>query len=130
MGFTTTAKKDRPIFSPFGDKSDIDIAIISSELFVHFWRRTSEFAADDLEWKHAGDFRRYLQRGWIRPDKLPVGEDFTERLEWFEFFQGLTASGEFGGYKITAGIYHDERFWEQYACKALGQCRHNVENAL
>ena len=32
LGFTTVAKQGRPIFSPFGDRSDIDIAIVATTL--------------------------------------------------------------------------------------------------
>jgi hypothetical protein len=129
VGFTTVAKAARPIFSAFGDSSDIDVAIISRDLFLTFWRRTMELG-EDQSWPHRKEFRRYLSMGWIRPDKLPSGEDFPERKQWFEGFQELTASGEYGPYKITAGVYYDEAFWEKYACRALKQCRHYVENAL
>ncbi|CAN7165912.1 hypothetical protein LJR219_000208 [Phenylobacterium sp. LjRoot219] len=131
LGFTTVSKpeKKRPIFSPFGDTSDIDVAIISSDLFLRFWRRTSEF--ENAEgWKDRSSFRRYLARGWIRPDMLPTHPDFSEKIEWFEFFQELTASGRYGPYTITAGVYYDAEFWEKYACKSLGICRQYIESGL
>lgn len=132
LGFTTVPKpkKNRPIFSLFGDTSDVDVAIISQELFLKFWRRTLEFASSDPEWREIGEFRKYLSRGWIRPDKLPSSPEFPEKAEWFDFFQGLTSSGLYGRYSINGGIYYDERFWEQYATKALAHCRHEVENEL
>lgn len=132
LGFTTVPKptKNRPIFSPFGETSDVDVAIISRELFLKFWRRTLEFSADDPDWREIGEFRKYLSRGWIRPDKLPTSPEFPEKGEWFDFFRDLTSSGEYGPYSINGGVYYDERFWEQYAAKSLAHCRHEVENEL
>jgi len=128
LGFTTVDKGERPIFSHFGETSDIDVAVISSALFEKFWKRTLEFAPDDENWKYKSAFRKYLAMGWVRPDKLPISADFVERVEWFEGFRRLTASGNFGPYKITAGVYYDEYFFEAYASRALGKCRYSIEN--
>ncbi len=124
VGFTTVPKpeKSRPIFSPFGDESDVDVAIISQELFVKFWRSATEFS-DDPEWRHKKQFRAYLSRGWIRPDMLPSNDQFRDRLDWFEKLRKIRNRGIFGEYSISAGVYYDELFWERYACKALHHCR-------
>ncbi len=72
-------------------------------------------------------FREYLFRGWLRPDKLPADLDFPLSNEWFEFFRSLQTSGEYGGYKIAAGIYLSEHFWEEYVGSALSECRLNIK---
>lgn len=130
LGFTLVPKPGRPALSPFGDRSDIDVAIISSELFTRLWREAFLFANDRGDWLTALEFREYLMRGWLRPDKLPNDPDFPLSGEWFEFFRRIKASRRFGPYKITAGVYFDERFWEIYACSSLSRCRDAIERPL
>lgn len=126
IGFTTVSKEGRPIFSPFGDTSDIDVVIISQPLFVKMWKETCNFWSEDVEWRDQASFRRYLQRGWLRPDKLPRHTDFPEQAEWFEFFRGMTASGRFGPYAISAGVYYDEHFWERYVSRSIKESRDSL----
>lgn len=130
LGFTLVPKRGRPALSPFGDKSDIDVAIISSPLFINLWREAFLFAEEQGDWTKGEEFRGYLMRGWLRPDKLPNDPAFSLSREWFEFFRSLKASGRFGPYKITAGVYFDERFWEAYACSSLSKCRDVIERPL
>lgn len=127
LGFTLRAKRGRPTFSHFGDSSDIDIAIISSSLFLKYWQETFTHWLGAGEWERAGKFRKYLFRGWLRPDMLPRDAEFPLSKAWFEFFRALQAGGAYGGYKIAAGIYLNEHFWEEYVGSALSECRRYVK---
>lgn len=130
LGFTIVSKPDRPAFSAFGESSDIDVAIISTPLFVALWRAALSHAQESGDWRNAESFRSYLMKGWLRPDQLPPESDFELRRQWFEFFRGLTASEEFGPYKIAAGVYYDEQFWEAYAASSLEKARLEMDNPL
>jgi len=130
LGFTLVPKKGRPAMSPFGDTSDIDVTIISSELFLQLWREAFAFAEERGDWSSVEDFRAYLMKGWLRPDKLPTDPGFSWSREWFDFFRQLQRSGKFGRYKITAGVYYDEAFWEAYARSSLDKCRDAIERPL
>lgn len=130
LGFTVTNKPARPRLSPFSDTSDIDVALISPSLFVRYWEDTFAYWLDKDDWNHAGKFRNYMFRGWLRPDKLPASPDFPRSGEWFEFFRSLQASGRYGGYKIAAGIYFNEMFWENYVGSAISDCRRFVEEGI
>lgn len=127
LGFTIRPKQNRPIFSHFGDSSDIDIAIVSGPLFSKYWQLSFQFWTERGDWRKAERFRQYLFRGWLRPDLLPTDPEFELSADWFEFFRSLQASGEFGGYKLAAGIYANEFFWEEYVSTALSDCRQFVE---
>jgi len=127
IGCTLTQKLDRPPLSPFSDGSDIDIAIISSRLFEYYWEQAFNYYSDVREWEKIGQFRKYLFRGWMRPDMLPVDTEFGASRLWFDFFLGQTASGDFGGNKVSAGIYYSEHFWEKYASRSLIECRKYLE---
>lgn len=128
LGFTLRPKPGRPALSSFSDISDIDVAIISSSLFLSLWKRIFDYAEQHDDWSDGPKFREFLQRGWLRPDKLPRNAEFPERRQWFEFFQGLTDSGRFGPYKIAAGIYYDEDFWSKYTKRSLLDLRMSEEN--
>lgn len=129
LGFTIVQKPNRPTFSHFGN-SDIDVAIISRQLFNLYWELTLNHWEDHSDWAKAEKFRLYLFRGWLRPDMLPTGKGFEASDEWFDFFRSLQASGRFGGYKINAGIYYDETFLERYTVSSLQKCRRYIEEGL
>jgi len=126
LGFTLVGKAGRPPLSPFGDDSDIDVAIISTPLFVDFWGQSFLHFQDYGEWNNSNSFRKYLARGWMRPDKLPRSPDFPKQREWFEFFQSLSGKGGYGPYKITGGVYYNELFWKGYAKTALDIVRSSI----
>jgi hypothetical protein len=130
LGFTLVPKEGRPIFSPFGDSSDIDVAIISPKLFTELWRSSLDFVLDHGDWPDANSFRKFLMKGWLRPDRLPKNAEFPSSRDWFDFFRELTASGRFGPYKISAGVYFDEWFWEKYASSSFKNCRLAIEAPL
>tara|TARA_R110000868_G_scaffold136665_1_gene349714 strand:+ start:249 stop:854 length:606 start_codon:yes stop_codon:yes gene_type:complete len=127
LGFTLVSKPQRPQFSHFSDQSDIDVALISKSLFEQYWTAAFEYHAANGPWDEFSSFRKYVFKGWIRPDMLPTSEDFPLFKEWVEFFQELQASGKYGGYKIAAGIYHSEFFCNQYIGKALNACRSAIQ---
>lgn len=123
LGFSIAGNKR---YRPFGDHSDIDIALVSDRLFDLVWQKVFEYwdgPGRDVYWDQQGDFMTYLFRGWIRPDKLPPARDFPYRLEWFRFFQGLASAGKFGQYKVAAGLYKSLFFLERYQCICTQQCR-------
>ncbi len=129
LGFTIVQKPQRPTFSHFGN-SDIDVAIISRTLFTNYWQLALSHWEDHNDWKKAEKFRLYLFRGWLRPDMLPTGSGFAASDDWFDFFRELQASGQYGGYKINAGIYYDETFLERYIHSSLDKCRRFIEDEI
>jgi len=129
LGFTIVQKPGRPVFSPFSDQSDIDVTIISERLFHQLWVEVNRHHAEAGSWTELNSFRKYLMKGWIRPDLLPK-VDFAPSRDWFELFRGLTASGKYGIYKISGGLYHSDVFWEDYARTSFSKCRLAIESPL
>ncbi len=136
LGFTLRHKparepdeEDRPAFSPFSENSDVDVAIISSDLFDNIWKRcfefwhTSGYGNAPAYWPGGRQFRDYIFRGWMRPDKLPSEGGFRYRAEWFDIFRRLTSERAAGDYKIAAGLYRESYFLERYQYIALNECR-------
>ncbi|WP_158795518.1 hypothetical protein [Pedobacter sp. L105] len=106
--------------TPFAPKySDLDIAIIDSELF----RRYSELAfmlSDGFRDQTVfpirsnrptfNSYTQYIAKGIFRPDMMPVG---TERADWFNFFGRLSTKHKDLFSTINAGIYFSQIYFEQ-----------------
>lgn len=117
-------------FSPFKNKifdldSDIDVAIISNDLFERLMWEINKFQLDlrlsrttfDIhELKKYHDFLEYIAMGWLRPDKLPTSVKIKKiKNEWFDFFRDLSyGKSEVGNYKVAAGVFKSYQHFESY----------------
>lgn len=126
-------------FSPhkrteFSYESDVDVAIVSPTLFdkvmKHIYRfqvdlRRNRRAIDERELAMYHDFLEYAAIGWIRPDKLPLAFKVKELKDgWFDFFASLSyGKSEVGDYKVTAGVFKDYYYLEQYIVSGLRAVR-------
>lgn len=110
-------------FQAFNDDSDLDIAVVSPRLFETVWKEAYLFKKGGSYWPKADSFFKYLSEGWIRPDKLPRNEYFTFTSNWWDFFNALTQSGQYGPYAIRAGLYHSNFFFEEYQKICIEQCK-------
>jgi hypothetical protein len=127
LGFSIAAQKR---YRSFGDTSDIDVAIISPQLFDQFWKEIFDYSNSGAFWADSEKFKKYLFKGWIRPDKLPNSPYFSLRKDWFEFFRNLTQSGKYGSYKISAGLYKSWHFLEEYQSICVKECKQELESPL
>jgi hypothetical protein len=124
LGFSIAPRKK---YRHFGDKSDIDVVIVSNALFSDVWAAVYSFWKDKAIWDTEADFKKYLFRGWIRPDKLPPSTKFTFSKEWWEFFREITTSGDYGPYKISGALYKSWDFLESYQHFAVQYCKDELE---
>ena len=118
LGFSIAPSKQ---YQHFGDESDLDVAVISEDLFNRLWLAAFESWSNAGYWRHETQFKDYLFRGWLRPDYLPP--TVKSAFQWFEYFSQLTASQKFGPFKISAGVYKSWWFLERYQQGAIAQCR-------
>lgn len=120
LGFSIAPNKK---YRHFGEKSDIDVVIVSDALFSQVWSTVYSFWRDNIIWDTEEEFKKYLFRGWIRPDKLPPSNKFNFSKDWWEFFREITASGQFGPYKISGALYKNWTFLESYQNFAVQYCK-------
>ncbi|MGC4083663.1 MAG: hypothetical protein QM736_16535 [Vicinamibacterales bacterium] len=120
LGFSVVPHKR---YHHFHDRSDLDLAVVSADLFDQIWLDAYRFSQTKALWADADEFKDYLFRGWIRPDKLPPADAFERRANWWEFFRKLTSSGQFGRYRIAAGLYRSWQFLEDYQQVCIRACR-------
>jgi predicted nucleotidyltransferase len=120
LGFSIVPGKR---YRPFGESSDIDVAIVSPKLFDRVWQEVFEYLSSASSWHKRAEFAQYFVRGWVRPDKLPSGPTFRFTDSWFGFFRSLSNSREFGDIPISGGLYRDWLFLERYQEQCIAWCR-------
>lgn len=114
LGFSISPSKR---WKPFSDEADIDMAIISPDIFDRFWKELYDFnikLTDRTEEEEAQykKFLDYFFKGWLRPDVFPFS--YAGRDEWLGFFKSISY-GEFGErHKISGAVFHDWEFCEAY----------------
>lgn len=128
LGFSIAKTK---LWKPFDDDSDIDMVIISENVFDQFWENlsdlnTSLYNRSEREEEKFNSFLKYFFRGWIRPDFLPIRHEKTQ--EWLDYFKSLSYK-EFGPYKITGAIFRNEFFFRKYHEKNINIIRKGVNHA-
>ncbi len=124
LGFSIAPDKK---YRPFNDVSDIDVAIISSNLFDTVWDQVFNYKIEVGYWEQEDKFKDYLFRGWIRPDKLPPAKSFKLGKDWWEFFRKLTSKGNYGSYNIRGGLYKSWSFLEKYQSICVKKCKDELE---
>ena len=115
LGFSIAPGKR---FNKFNLASDIDVAVISNDIFNLFWNELFRWYDKYTSWntkKQKDEFCNYLFQGWVRPDKMP--NEFPLKKEWNKFFNELTSDRLFGVNSIKVGLYkswdHLEAYHEQ-----------------
>jgi len=120
LGFTV---KPKVAYRSFSDKSDLDLVIISKELFTEYWKVARNYNHSVNYWKDEGVFENYFFNGWMRPDKLPskfnISLPSNITFNWWNYFRNLNTSEEFGHISIGAGLYFSLDFFECYQKKSI-----------
>jgi len=112
-------------FMPFGDESDVDVTIISKDLFEKVWHEIHIFQKNGGYWDLA-PFKNYHFQGWMRPDKLPRLRSFRFTSKWWDFFNSFSQDGRCGPYRIRGGLYYSRFFFDSYQQICLDQCREEI----
>ena len=114
----------------FNYDSDIDVAIVSEELYDRYLKYFRKFQYDlerskerlvEIEYKNYIKFLRYMAKGWMRPDLLPMKlEGIDLKTNWFNFFKMISYDrSEVGNYKVSAGVYKNYNYLEYYTINSL-----------
>lgn len=119
LGFSIAPNKR---YKLFGDRSDLDVVIVSDTLFDSVWRDLYRYSSTVGYWEREDEFRKFLFRGWIRPDKLPPDQHFEFSKLWWEFFNDLSASREYSASRVVGAIYRSWDFLESYQTIAINGC--------
>lgn len=115
--------------TPFSHESDIDVALINTQLFDKFHRSICDFQykirhgqirLTSDEQAEYNKLLRYMAIGWLRPDKIPYQLEYIGRKSWFDFFNSISyGKRPVGDYKVNAGLFKNNFFFEKYYVNAL-----------
>lgn len=102
---------------PYDKSPDIDLAIVSSELFDLAWLELMklEFISYKLGTKDRNFLRECLvtiSNGYISPDKLPPISSFSKN--WWAIFSNLSNQEKYEYRKIRGRLFKDWWFAEKY----------------
>lgn len=131
-------------FSPhketlFSLESDIDVALVSSQLFEEFIElargyqmqlRGARKSITEKEQSMYHEFLEYTVLGWIRPDKLPTSFQLKLTKDgWFDFFRSISyGQSEVGNYKVNGGVFRSYRHLENYTISGVEAVRESLIN--
>jgi hypothetical protein len=111
---------------PFDENSDIDLIVVSSELFDVAWHELLK-----LDWKYAtllpkdrtalDDCYNALHRGFISPDRLPNQTEFYNN--WWRIFNQLSDDDKFEKRKIRGRLFKSWLFVEKYYSIKIDELR-------
>ena len=121
--------KQHKRYLPVNPDSDVDIAIISPQLFDAYWENVFDLARTDRGWARTKTGQRFslnLFNGWITPRKLPNLPRFSDGRKWAEFFDGLTARRTCGIREIKARLYRSWERLEAYQEIMVTRCRDDL----
>lgn len=122
LGFSIAPHK---LWNNFSDESDIDIVVISEDVFDEYWKELLDFninieIRDKEEDKRYKKFLEYFLKGWLRPDLFPF--EYDKKSAWFKFFKSISYN-KFGNYKVAGAIFRNEYFFELYHAMNIKKLR-------
>lgn len=138
LGFSIKPEKSTPglyLFKKFDydfekdeeeEKSDIDVAIISSRVFdlhlLNIYDYTKSYSETATFSGNLNSFAKYIVKGWLRPDKLPNGYKVSETIN--DLRDELKKKY---GRKVNFGIYKSWHYFETYHQNNINTLSINLE---
>jgi hypothetical protein len=100
-------------------KSDIDIAIVSANLYGRLWSGLARHGAAkrDFPWR-IGDLSDYMLHGWIRPDKFPADPP-QEVKDWETAISDIQKEKLFRYLKPRFALYQSRFFLKTYQMRGV-----------
>lgn len=101
----------------YNDASDIDLVLVSSELFDRAWHELLRLEnqyhkLDTKDRSFLEESYDTVHRGFISPDRLPIKTPFYRY--WWEIFSKLSNKKEYEYRKIRGRLFKDWWFVEKY----------------
>lgn len=125
LGYSISENKKRGLkrFRSFCAESDIDVAVVSRDVFRKIWEDLSiyGYGLPFFPWR-SGDLSDYLLHGWLRPDKFPANSNVTRCNDWWDEFQAFSADPRFERRKVRGGLYYSVDDLRRYLQHSVQEC--------
>jgi hypothetical protein len=98
-------------------ESDIDIVIVSNDLFEEAWielllNEDNYYKLGESERDFLEDTYKTIHKGLISPDRIPRSMNFHKK--WWDVFEGLSNKPEYDNRKIRGRLFKNWWFVEKY----------------
>lgn len=121
----------------FSLESDVDVAIVSEELFDEYSRIICRYnhdviryvvALSGVEWSRYLAFLKYFAAGWLRPDKgATIMRQHPRASDWWRYFKSIShGKSEVGDHKVNAGIYKSTYYLKEYVKIGLEDHKNSI----
>ena len=114
-------------FMPFDGDSDVDVAVVSSQLFDLYWDELFKISGPRAQNVYENEARKSvvigLFSGWIAPSELPSSPRSERAEAWRKFFDQLTLARVCGLRPIKGRLYRDWSRLEAYQALMVQECR-------
>ena len=118
--------------TPFGEHSDIDVLVVSSELFdkswlnILFYRKVPWTSLRPNTRKQIDAHREehFVFRGWIYPDSISQALDIGN--DWINTFNGLSTIPELSDMDIKGRLYRTWDHVEIYQRQSLNRLKNKI----
>lgn len=125
---------ERLQFSAFDDYSDVDVAIISQNIFLSHWRNVYSFFSDGgytsrNNWqsnKETNNFSFFLTQGWVRPDYLPGTGDYDRKILWQSKVNEINKK-KIVHVGVKVGLYFDDEFLMGYHANGIRKIKEQYD---
>lgn len=127
-GFSLNPKKYGKIFDYL---SDIDVVLISEDLFQKLWLELIEFKKSSLYRlspfykKRFNELQSIIFFGIIRLDKLSNDFDFAK--DWWDFFNKLSKNENYGLHRVRGAIFKSWQHVSIYYEYSLDSLKSHIE---
>jgi hypothetical protein len=112
-------------YQPFGESSDVDLAIISPDRFDTYWDMVFEHWRAHRLWTKTNRYRLFVHdlfKGWIWPRQLPTA-DLKAAIAWVEFEDRLGRELFRGRRSVGARLYRSWERLEAYQAIHVTDCK-------
>ncbi|WP_406078161.1 hypothetical protein OG337_18130 [[Kitasatospora] papulosa] len=122
LGFSI---KPKSRYRHFSDTSDVDIAVVSPEIYTSLWRQVRSFQSDKGIWKADQERMFKLRHFWgsIHLSDLPRSPLIPTQEKLWELGRTLQRSRAAGPYPVTFAIWNEMESLENYQCRAVAACQ-------
>jgi hypothetical protein len=128
IGFSLNVHKN--IGKQFDESSDIDIVLVSNEMFERIWYKLLEFRKmivyklDEKAKQRFMELQKIMFYGRIRMDKLSNQFDYAKK--WWEIFNLLSIEKKYGPRLVRAALFKTWKHVSDYYENGISQIRRKI----
>jgi len=122
LGFSIKPKRR---YQPFGNESDVDVAIVSPQLYGRLWAEVRECRSARVQWDSVDNLNHLKNdhlAGVIKPYLLPTSRVAPSKGLMFDLCAEIQRL-DIVEVPVTLAVWYDIDCLEAYQCRAVRECQ-------